>query len=37
MEFYDVVNTRRSVRSYKSDEIPEDVLGRVLEAARVAP
>jgi nitroreductase len=37
MEFYDVVNTRRSVRSYKPDEISEDVLGRVLDAARVAP
>jgi nitroreductase len=37
MEFYDVVNTRRSVRSYKPDEIPEDVLGRVLDATRVAP
>ncbi len=37
MEFYDVVNTRRSVRNYKSDEIPEDVLNRVLDAARVAP
>jgi nitroreductase len=37
MEFYDVINTRRSVRSYKPDEIPDDVLNRVLEAARVAP
>jgi len=37
MEFYEVVNTRRSVRSYKPDEIPEDVLNRVLDAARVAP
>jgi len=37
MEFYEVVNTRRSVRSYKPDEIPEDILNRVLDAARVAP
>ena len=37
MEFYDVIKTRRSIRSYKPTEIPKDVLGRVLEAARVAP
>ena len=37
MEFYDVIKTRRSIRQYKSTEIPEDVLNRVLEAARIAP
>ena len=37
MEFYDVVRTRRSVRAYKDDPIPDDVLKRVLDAARVAP
>jgi len=37
MEFYDVIKTRRSIRQYKSTEIPEDVLSRVLEAARLAP
>ena len=37
MEFYEVIKTRRSVRSYKSDPIPEDVLERVLDAARIAP
>ena len=37
MEFYDVVKTRRSVRSYRSEPIPEDVLNRVLEAVRIAP
>ena len=37
MDFYDVVKTRRSVRSYRSDLIPEDVLARVLEAVRIAP
>lgn len=37
MEFYHVIRTRRSVRSYRKDPIPEDVLNRVLEAARVAP
>ncbi|OGD47866.1 hypothetical protein A3K69_06015 [Candidatus Bathyarchaeota archaeon RBG_16_57_9] len=37
MEFYDVVKTRRSIRSYGADPVPEASLGRVLEAARVAP
>jgi nitroreductase len=31
------IRERRSVRKYKSDAIPEDVLLRVLEAARLAP
>ena len=37
MDFYDVVRTRRSIRSYKPDPIPEEVLERVLEATRIAP
>jgi len=37
MDFYDVVETRRSVRAYRPDPIPDDVLRRVLNAARIAP
>ncbi|HUT86728.1 MAG TPA: nitroreductase family protein [Candidatus Heimdallarchaeota archaeon] len=37
MEFYDAIRTRRSVRGYRSDPIPDDVLDRVLDAARLAP
>jgi nitroreductase len=37
MEFYDVIKTRRSVRSFLKKSVPDDVLERVLEAARVAP
>jgi len=37
MDFYDAIKTRRSVRGYRSDPIPEDVLNRVLDAARLAP
>jgi len=37
MEFYEVVRTRRSVRSYRPDPLPEDVLNRILEAFRLAP
>ena len=37
MEFYDVIKTRRSVRSYKPDMPNQGALDRVLEAARIAP
>ena len=37
MDFTEVVKTRRSIRSYSPDPIPEDVLERVLEGARMAP
>lgn len=37
MEFYETVNKRRSVRVYKPDIIPDDILTRVLEAFRAAP
>jgi len=37
MDFYKVIRTRRSIRSYSPDPIPEDVLNRILDAARIAP
>ena len=37
MDFYTVVRTRRSVRSYRPDPIPDDVLKRIFEAVRTAP
>ena len=37
MEFYKVVRTRRSKRDFKPDPVPDEVLGRILEAVRVAP
>ena len=37
MDFYDTIRRRLSVRSYKPDPIPEDVLNRILEAGRLAP
>lgn len=37
MDFAEVVRTRRSVRSYRSDPVPEDALDRVLSAAQSAP
>lgn len=37
MEFSKLINSRYSVRAYKPDPVPDDVLMRVIEAARVAP
>ena len=37
MEFAEVLKTRRSVRAYKPDPIPEEVLRRVLDCTRLAP
>ncbi len=37
MDFYEVVLKRRSVRKFKEDEVPQEVLNRILEAGRWAP
>ena len=37
MSVLDIIRTRRSVRKYKNDPVPEEVLARVLEAVRLAP
>jgi nitroreductase len=37
MDFFDVIESRRSVRSYKSDPVEEEKLVKILEAARIAP
>lgn len=37
MDFYEVIKTRRSVRSYSSKPISDEVLKKVLNAARIAP
>jgi len=37
MEFYDVIRTQRSIRSYMPTPISEKALNRVLEAVRIAP
>lgn len=37
MDFYDVVTKRQSVRKYKPDPVPEEALGRILEAFRASP
>jgi len=37
MDVMDAIQKRRSVRKYKPDEIPEDVLDKLLNAMRLAP
>jgi nitroreductase len=37
MEFYDVIRNRRSIRRFKPDEIPDNLIIKLLEAARWAP
>jgi nitroreductase len=37
MEFYDVIYTRRSIRKYSDNEIPKEVLHKVIIAAGKAP
>ena len=37
MDIYELISLRKSVRSYKDQQIPSEVLDRVLDAARLAP
>jgi nitroreductase len=37
MDFYKLINTRRSVRRYSTREVEEDRVNRILDAARLAP
>ena len=37
MDFEELIAKRYSVRAYKADPVPEGLLARVLEAARLAP
>ena len=37
MDFYELVNSRRSIRQYKEDDIEEEVIKRIMKTARLAP
>jgi len=37
MELFEAIKTRRSIRHYKPDAIPEEKINTILEAARWAP
>ena len=35
MDFSDLIRSRYSVRAYKPDPVPDDMIAQVLEAARL--
>jgi len=37
MDFLELMQKRRSVRSFKEKEIPQELLDKILEAVRIAP
>jgi nitroreductase len=37
MDVQEAIQVRKSVRSYDSKQVPDDALGRVLEAGRISP
>lgn len=37
MEFYQVIQNRRSIRGYRPDPVPDDALARIAEAVYLAP
>ena len=37
MEFYEVINNRRTIREFEDRQIPQDVLHRILDAGLKAP
>ncbi len=37
MDFYELVDKRKSIRKYKPDLVDKAIVGKILEAARMAP
>ena len=37
MEFFETIHSRRSVRKFRQDAIPDEIITRLLEAVRTAP
>lgn len=37
MDVYEAIRTRQSIRRYRPDPVPDDVLNRVLDGMRLAP
>lgn len=37
MDIYEIIEKRRSIRAFRDDPIPDDMLERVLNAGRMAP
>jgi nitroreductase len=37
MEFFEVIKNRRSIRSFKKQALPQEVINQLIDAARLAP
>ena len=37
MDIYEAIKMRKSVRAFKNEDVPDEVLNRILDAARLAP
>ena len=37
MEFFDTINARRSVRKFRQEAVPDEILTRLLETVRTSP
>ena len=37
MEFYEVINSRKTIREFENENIPEEVIERIISAALKAP
>lgn len=37
MEFFELMQKRRSVRSFKPDSVPQEMIDKIIEAVRIAP
>ncbi len=37
MELLEAVKTRRSIRAFKTDAVPQEIIKQILEAARWSP
>ena len=37
MDFYEVINSRHSIRDFADESIPKDILERIVKAAYTAP
>jgi len=37
MDIFEVLHTRRSIRKYKNQDVPDDLVDKILAAAMMAP
>ena len=37
MEFYEIINSRKTIREFENENIPEEIIERIISAAFKAP